>query len=106
MDDSEPNQLAPEEQVQSLNPMAVGGGMDLLADSAFYRGAGATDGGPRASYKQALLKDGYQKLSNSAFQSLRASRLGRMSASGPVRGRGAWNLTPTTQLNGSLRKSH
>ncbi|THD25028.1 hypothetical protein D915_003902 [Fasciola hepatica] len=57
----------------------VAGSMDILADSAFFRAPGS---GPRESYKQAIIQDGYQKLANGPGGSGRAGTR-------PVRGGGS-----------------
>ncbi|KAA3676991.1 uncharacterized protein DEA37_0000852 [Paragonimus westermani] len=49
-----------------------GGRLDILADSAFYRGSGINS--TRESYKQAIISDGYQKLANGLHAGARVSR--------------------------------
>ncbi|CAL8098819.1 unnamed protein product [Calicophoron daubneyi] len=67
--------VAASEAAAALNNIEAGAGrLDILADSEFYR---APENMSRESYKQALINEGYQRLSNGLTSSLRASRTGQ-----------------------------
>ncbi|KAF7256547.1 hypothetical protein EG68_06520 [Paragonimus skrjabini miyazakii] len=66
-----------------------GGRLDILADSAFYRGPGINS--TRESYKQAIISDGYQKLANGLQAGARLSRNNANPVSYNVRTNPLWS---------------
>ncbi|CAH8606861.1 unnamed protein product [Dicrocoelium dendriticum] len=91
-----PSSIIASEMTPPTKHVEAAGRLDILADSAFYRGQGQAS--TRGSHKQAIIQDGYQKLANGLQPSLRASK-GRPNTT--MRGSSLW----PQNMGGSVRRT-